>query len=142
MTQQHRTTLTLYRDCLRAARHFAARTPKEQRIRSMIRSEFERNRDVISFDEVKHLREQAITGLQNYVFMYNMIKANPKGLKLRDGGAENSPAPVAKGMNPLSGLMSTKELLKSQLGPSDKERMRATLEKAMAIPDFEDSKQK
>ena len=62
-----RTSLQLYRDCLRLVKHMAGNSAKGNHLRAVVRGEFKRNKDEEDPDKVAQLKTDAIRGLTNYL---------------------------------------------------------------------------
>lgn len=69
MTAVTKSSLRLYRDCLRAIRHASARSPKAAAMTELVRDEFRKHKDVQSFDKINQLKQAAWEGIQNYVVL-------------------------------------------------------------------------
>ena len=74
--------LKLFRDCLRLVRHIApGQSPKGLALRTMVRSEFGKNKDVKDETQIEVLKAGAIRALSNYM----LFESGGKDKKL--GGA-------------------------------------------------------
>ena len=62
-----RTTLQLYRDCLRLAKRIGGRSAKGHALRAMVRAEFQKNKDEADPDRVAEQKMAAMRGLSNYL---------------------------------------------------------------------------
>ena len=62
-----RTSLQLFRDCLRVAKRVGGRTAKGSALRSAVRIEFEKHRDETDKDTIEQLKSDAVRGLSNYL---------------------------------------------------------------------------
>lgn len=70
--------LQLYRDCLRLVRHVApGSSAKSNALRSIVRQEFSKNRDLQDPQQIEALRANAIRALSNYLLFQN-AKSDPK----------------------------------------------------------------
>jgi hypothetical protein len=67
-----KSTLSLYRDCLRAIRYTAARSPKARAMKEMVESEFRQNRDLIEFNKIQECRQRAFEGLNNFLLIHHI----------------------------------------------------------------------
>jgi hypothetical protein len=55
-----RTAIQLYRDCLRAIRHCAARSRQAEEMRRLVRQEFESYKDEVDFTRIQELRTRCV----------------------------------------------------------------------------------
>ena len=64
----NRTSLELYRDCLRLARHVApGYSPKAVALKQMVRSQFQANRHEKDASKIEKLKADAVRALSNYM---------------------------------------------------------------------------
>mmetsp|Transcript_204 Transcript_204/g.252 ORF Transcript_204/g.252 Transcript_204/m.252 type:complete len:100 (-) Transcript_204:307-606(-) len=64
----NRTSLQLYRDCMRLVRHIApGHTGKSMALRTMVRSQFEKSRNEKDPAAIENLKANAVRGLSNYM---------------------------------------------------------------------------
>ncbi|CAM9614588.1 unnamed protein product [Discosporangium mesarthrocarpum] len=87
--QIQRTSLQLYRDCLRLVDHIAAKSAKGQQLRHILRGEFEKNRDVKDQDKIDQLKGNAIRGLSNY-FLHESSSNDPRLKERMDAVKRNA----------------------------------------------------
>ncbi|GMH57638.1 hypothetical protein TrRE_jg5400, partial [Triparma retinervis] len=65
-----RSSIELYRDCLRLISHIApGSTPKSQALRLSLRSQFSANKGLTDPIEVENAKAAAVRGLANYMVM-------------------------------------------------------------------------
>lgn len=64
-----RTTLALYRDCLRLANHLGGNSAKGQQLRKIAREAFRRNLNESDPKRIEKLRSDAMRALSNYLLM-------------------------------------------------------------------------
>ncbi|CAM9422029.1 unnamed protein product [Chrysoparadoxa australica] len=83
-----RTSLQLYRDCLKLVSHVSGKSAKSRTIRSLLRKEFEKNRSVEDPETIEALKGAAIRGLSNY-FLQESAAHDPV-LKERMESMKNS----------------------------------------------------
>ena len=62
-----RTSLQLYRDCLRLAKRVGGRSAKGAAIQAMVRAEFKKNRDERDPDMIAEQKASAMRALSNYL---------------------------------------------------------------------------
>eukprot|EP00560_Eucampia_antarctica_P003794 CAMPEP_0197835630 /NCGR_PEP_ID=MMETSP1437-20131217/26432_1 /TAXON_ID=49252 ORGANISM="Eucampia antarctica, Strain CCMP1452" /NCGR_SAMPLE_ID=MMETSP1437 /ASSEMBLY_ACC=CAM_ASM_001096 /LENGTH=101 /DNA_ID=CAMNT_0043441217 /DNA_START=24 /DNA_END=332 /DNA_ORIENTATION=+ len=75
-----RTSLQLYRDCLRLVRHIApGNSPKGFALRSMVQTEFGKNRDEKDEAKLEFMKTAAIRGLSNYMLYESGTKDKKLG---------------------------------------------------------------
>ncbi|EWM21005.1 hypothetical protein Naga_100081g12 [Nannochloropsis gaditana] len=72
-----KSSVQLYRDCLRVADHIASKSPKGIALRKMLRSEFKKNAAVDDAKQVEQLKMNAARGLANYL-LYESGSKEPK----------------------------------------------------------------
>ncbi|ETW02060.1 hypothetical protein H310_05672 [Aphanomyces invadans] len=72
--QVSRTSLQLYRDCLRLANHIGGKTKKGYAIRSMLRAEFRKSMNETDELKIENLKANAVRGLSNYLVLANSSK--------------------------------------------------------------------
>ncbi|TMW69321.1 hypothetical protein Poli38472_001477 [Pythium oligandrum] len=73
-TQITRTSIQLYRDCMRLAKHIGGTSKKGQAIKELIRREFEKGRHETDPEKIEVLKANAVRGLSNYLMMANSSK--------------------------------------------------------------------
>ncbi|GLE02067.1 hypothetical protein PINS_up010905 [Pythium insidiosum] len=73
-TQITRSSIQLYRDCMRLAKHIGGNSKKGQAIKSLIRREFEKGRSETDPEKIEALKANAVRGLSNYLVMANSSK--------------------------------------------------------------------
>jgi hypothetical protein len=64
-----RSSLQLFRDCLRMVNHVAGKSPKGLRLRQIVRGEFKRNALITDNLKIEALKANAIRALSNYLMM-------------------------------------------------------------------------
>mmetsp|Transcript_711 Transcript_711/g.916 ORF Transcript_711/g.916 Transcript_711/m.916 type:complete len:110 (+) Transcript_711:165-494(+) len=69
-----RTTLQLYRDCLRLVQHIAGKSRKGDAIRSIVRTEFRKNTEVKDPQKIEELKANAVRALSNYLVLQSGMK--------------------------------------------------------------------
>lgn len=75
-----RTSLQLYRDCLRLVKHIApGSSPKGVALRNTVRSEFWKNKDVQNEAQIETLKAGAIRALSNYMLFESGAKDKKLG---------------------------------------------------------------
>ena len=67
-----RTTVQLYRDCLRVAKHIGGDSAKGVQLRGVARSAFKRNAGETDPEKIKALRADAVRALSNYLVMQTL----------------------------------------------------------------------
>ncbi|CEO95123.1 Complex 1 LYR protein domain-containing protein [Plasmodiophora brassicae] len=98
--QINRTSLQLYRDCMRLAAYIAPRsTPKGAKLRAMITEQFRAHRFETDPTKVEECKQAAIRGLTNYLAFDGLSKASPEYAKSKladdDDGEEQQAATAA-----------------------------------------------
>ena len=90
-----KTTLHLYRDCLRLVKHIAGTGPKSNTIKITIRKEFENHRHVTDPIKIEELKSGAIRGLSNYLVYSSAAKDKriKKAMELNDNNDSCTPLP-------------------------------------------------
>lgn len=76
MKAANKTSLDLYRDCLRLVKHIAGNSKKADNIKRIVKGEFKKNSGVTDEAMVMSLRSNAIRGLANYMMMESGSKDN------------------------------------------------------------------
>ncbi|DAZ97218.1 TPA: hypothetical protein N0F65_003849 [Lagenidium giganteum] len=119
-TQMTRTSIQLYRDCLRLAKHIGGKSKKGIAIRTLVRREFEKGRDETDPEKIEALKANAVRGLSNYLVLANSSKdknlrdamkdqqrrptedAGPAQAEFRefDAAADAKPTPAAAAATP------------------------------------------
>uniref|UniRef100_A0A6U5DHJ5 Complex 1 LYR protein domain-containing protein n=1 Tax=Corethron hystrix TaxID=216773 RepID=A0A6U5DHJ5_9STRA len=75
-----RSSLQLYRDCLRLVNHVApGSSPKAIALRNLVRSEFHKSKDVKDEIQVEQLKNNAIRALSNYMLYESGSKDSKLG---------------------------------------------------------------
>ena len=74
MSTLNKSTVQLYRDCLRLAHHIGSNSAKGRAIKAGIRSSFKANKGVEDPAEVERLKGTAIRALANYVLAESSLK--------------------------------------------------------------------
>ena len=73
-----RTSLELYRDCLRLVRHIApGYTPKAQALKLSVRSQFKANMNETNEQQIEIYKANAIRALSNYM-LYQSAQKDPQ----------------------------------------------------------------
>ncbi|CAH0513475.1 unnamed protein product [Peronospora belbahrii] len=72
--QVMRTTIQLYRDTLRLAKHIGGNSKKGQAIKQLVRKEFEKGRSETDPEKIEALKANAVRGLSNYLVLANSSK--------------------------------------------------------------------
>lgn len=75
-----RTSIQLYRDCLRLVQHIAGNSSKGQNIRRVLRMEFKKHKAVNDAEHIEALKANAVRGLSNYL----MMEAASKDTRFQD----------------------------------------------------------
>ena len=71
----NRTTLELYRDCLRLVRHIApGESPKAMALRSTVRQQFKQHMNETNEAQIEALKANAVRGLYNYMLFQSAKK--------------------------------------------------------------------
>mmetsp|Transcript_26359 Transcript_26359/g.38930 ORF Transcript_26359/g.38930 Transcript_26359/m.38930 type:complete len:100 (+) Transcript_26359:133-432(+) len=74
-TPMNRTSLQLYRDCIRLVRHIApGHSGKSTALRTMVRSQFEKSRNEKDPATIENLKANAVRGLSNYMLYESGVK--------------------------------------------------------------------
>jgi hypothetical protein len=80
-----RTSLQLYRDCLRLVKHIApGSSPKNIALRNTVRSEFWKNKDVQNEAQIETLKAGAIRALSNYMLFESGGKDKKLGSAMKN----------------------------------------------------------
>ncbi|CAI5716715.1 unnamed protein product [Hyaloperonospora brassicae] len=85
--QVTRTTIQLYRDCMRLAKHIGGTSKKGQAIKELVRREFDKGRSETDPEKIEALKANAIRGLSNYLMLAN----SSKDQRLHDAMNKKSP---------------------------------------------------
>ncbi|KAG6611118.1 Complex 1 LYR protein [Phytophthora cinnamomi] len=85
--QVTRTTIQLYRDCMRLAKHIGGNSKKGQAIKELVRREFEKGRSETDPEKIEALKANAVRGLSNYLMLAN----SSKDQRLHDAMNKKSP---------------------------------------------------
>ncbi|GAB9473238.1 hypothetical protein Gpo141_00010393 [Globisporangium polare] len=93
-TKVSRTSIQLYRDCMRLAKHIGGTSKKGSAIKSLIRREFEKARDETDPEKIEGLKTNAIRGLSNYLVLANSSKDKQlqNAMKTQQPEAASGPA--------------------------------------------------
>mmetsp|Transcript_5465 Transcript_5465/g.8462 ORF Transcript_5465/g.8462 Transcript_5465/m.8462 type:complete len:102 (+) Transcript_5465:60-365(+) len=67
MSGGFKSTVGLYRDCLRLIKHIAGESPKAQNLRRVVGAEFRRNKDETDEEKIGELKFHAVRALSNYL---------------------------------------------------------------------------
>jgi len=79
-----RTSLQLYRDCLRLVSHIApGSSPKGLALRSTVRLEFSKNKDEEDEDKIEFMKAGAIRALSNYMLYESGSKDEKLGKAMK-----------------------------------------------------------
>ena len=71
----NRTSLELYRDCLRLVRHIApGESPKALALRSTVRQQFKQHMNETNEAQIEALKANAVRGLSNYMLFQSAKK--------------------------------------------------------------------
>jgi hypothetical protein len=62
-----KTTVQLYRDCLRLANHIGSNSPKGRVLKSSIRSSFKANKFETNVESIERMKSNAVRALANYM---------------------------------------------------------------------------
>eukprot|EP00924_Labyrinthula_sp_SR-Ha-C_P004501 snap_masked-scaffold_1-processed-gene-2.35-mRNA-1 protein AED:0.01 eAED:0.01 QI:0/-1/0/1/-1/1/1/0/79 len=73
-----KTTVEIYRDCLRLIKHVAGDSPKANNIKNILRQEFKKNKYETSEEKISELKFSAVRGLSNYLMYELEAKENKK----------------------------------------------------------------
>ncbi|KAL6063304.1 hypothetical protein QOT17_011621 [Balamuthia mandrillaris] len=78
-----RTTLQLYRDLLRLARHAGQYNNNEWTLRTLVTSQFREHRLETDPEKIKELRESAVRAISNYMVLQavEMVEKDKKNTK-------------------------------------------------------------
>lgn len=91
MSTLNKSTVQIYRDCLRLAHHIGSNSAKGRAIKAGIRSSFKAHRGVEDPAEVERLKGTAIRALANYVLAESSLKDDRmKGSVTKFTSSENS----------------------------------------------------
>jgi len=75
-----RTSIQLYRDCLRLINHIAPGTsPKAMALRTLVQSEFQKSKDINDDQQIEALKSNAIRALSNYMLYESASKDSNLG---------------------------------------------------------------
>ena len=78
-TKIGKSSLALYRDCLRLIEHMAGRSAKAQTIKGILRGEFAKNRNETDPVKIEELRGSVMQGLANYLTVESLSRLKRKG---------------------------------------------------------------
>ena len=70
-----RSTLQLFRDCLRLAAHVGGDSPKGVALKRMVTEGFRKHSDVTDAAEISKLKADAVRALSNYLVMKSLNKS-------------------------------------------------------------------
>eukprot|EP00429_Kryptoperidinium_foliaceum_P004110 CAMPEP_0176008810 /NCGR_PEP_ID=MMETSP0120_2-20121206/3932_1 /TAXON_ID=160619 /ORGANISM="Kryptoperidinium foliaceum, Strain CCMP 1326" /LENGTH=105 /DNA_ID=CAMNT_0017341597 /DNA_START=107 /DNA_END=424 /DNA_ORIENTATION=+ len=81
----NRTSLELFRDCMRLVRHLApGYSPKAQALRQTVRSQFEANRALTDPVQVENAKASAVRALSNYMLYQSAQKDGQMQQAMKD----------------------------------------------------------
>ncbi|CAN0051491.1 unnamed protein product [Heterosigma akashiwo] len=69
-----RTTIQLYRDCMRLVQHIAGKSKKGDNIRRIVGGEFRKNKDEKDEAKIEALKANAVRALSNYLVLESGMK--------------------------------------------------------------------
>ena len=69
-----RSSLHLFRDCLRLAHHIGGNSTKGKMLKTMVRTEFNKGMSETNPEKIDAMKGAAIRGLSNYMLMANAAK--------------------------------------------------------------------
>jgi len=78
-----KTTVQLYRDCLRLIKYVAGDSAKGRQMRLMVGGEFRRHKDETDPEKIEELRFNAIRGLSNYLLFEAASKDDQMRARMR-----------------------------------------------------------
>ncbi|GAX27576.1 hypothetical protein FisN_13Hh337 [Fistulifera solaris] len=80
-----RTSLQLYRDCLRLIQHVApGRSAKNTALRQTVRQQFARNRDLTDEEAIQNAQTNAVRALSNYLLAAQASTDKKVGSAMKD----------------------------------------------------------
>mmetsp|Transcript_114990 Transcript_114990/g.171857 ORF Transcript_114990/g.171857 Transcript_114990/m.171857 type:complete len:102 (-) Transcript_114990:8-313(-) len=86
----NRTSLELFRDCLRLVKHVApGHSPKALALRQTVRAQFKAGRDETDPTKVENLKSGAVRALSNYM-LYQSAQKEPQLQRAMDDQIRNS----------------------------------------------------
>ena len=74
----NRTTIQIYRDCMRLITHISGDTVKSVKVRNMVRQQFKQNKLIKDEQKIEQLRNNAMQGLTNYLTITSLSHNNIK----------------------------------------------------------------
>ncbi|EQC35394.1 hypothetical protein SDRG_07104 [Saprolegnia diclina VS20] len=91
--QVSRSSLQLYRDCLRLAKHIGGNSRKGEAIRTMLRAEFRKSMHETDELKIENLKANAVRGLSNYLVLANSSKDGKlkQAIKSTDEASNSGP---------------------------------------------------
>lgn len=92
--QLPKTTLQIYRDCMRLIKHVAGNSSKATMVRGLVRREFAKNRGETDEQRIAQLKANAVRGLANYFMMESAsrdarFQASAANFSKREAGTLN-----------------------------------------------------
>lgn len=69
-----RSSIEIFRDCLRLINHVGGKSDKALEIRKHVMTEFKRNKNETDPAKITIMKDCAVQGLTNYLLTYNMSK--------------------------------------------------------------------
>ena len=69
-----RTTLQLFRDCLRTAHHIGGDSAKGRALKQVVKDGFRKHASVTDSEEIAKLKADAVRALSNYLVMKSLNK--------------------------------------------------------------------
>mmetsp|Transcript_34874 Transcript_34874/g.35520 ORF Transcript_34874/g.35520 Transcript_34874/m.35520 type:complete len:100 (+) Transcript_34874:178-477(+) len=75
-----RTSIHLYRDCLRLVQHMSGNSAKGKQLRTIVRNEFKKNMNVEDNTKIEFLKSNAVRALSNYL----MLQSSTKDVKFQE----------------------------------------------------------
>ncbi len=92
-----KTTLEIYRDCLRLVRHVApGQSPKGMALRHTVRQQFKQYKDETNPAQIEMLRANAVRGLSNYM-LFQSAQSDDRLKKAMKDQVANAKKGAAKG---------------------------------------------
>uniref|UniRef100_A0A7S1CKJ3 Complex 1 LYR protein domain-containing protein n=1 Tax=Bicosoecida sp. CB-2014 TaxID=1486930 RepID=A0A7S1CKJ3_9STRA len=88
MSIKPKTTLQLYRDCLRLVKHIAGDSPKATHLRSIVGAQFRKNKDETDERKIHDMKQSAERALSNY-FLFEHVQKDQKFEKFRKQSEED-----------------------------------------------------
>lgn len=69
-----KTSLQIYRDCLRLVKHIAGNSPKAKKVTLIVKNEFRKHSTVTDAEQVHQLKFNAVRALSNYLLYEASLK--------------------------------------------------------------------